>query len=167
MSQWTGANLAEAWGEMSQARTKVTAVLFCEKCALYSVYSWKVIEEDWKRNFFCPHCQVKYFSKINRGKKEVSKKDLYSNWSITTSNEAEHNSDEEKWKAAERLMGRAKLIKKADIIDDMIKQRVDFLNTKVITKNKLETEPSNPLSALNKLSKGGINDLLDKGYMPI
>lgn len=164
MSQWTAnANLAELWNEVSQAKTKVTAVLFCEKCALHSIYSWKVTEEDWKRNFFCPHCQVKYSSKINRGKKEVSKDDLYSNWSITSNREEEavEQNNEEKWKVAERLMGRARLIKKEDVMDDMIKQRVDFLNTKVMTKNKLET-------AKNKLeAEPTLNDILNKSKFTV
>ena len=54
---------------------------------------------------------------------------------------ARDENDSEKWKVAERLMGTATLLKKEELIDKMLIQHVQSLNTNVV-KQIQKTTPS-------------------------
>lgn len=115
--------MAEAWNSIVEP--EVVAILLCSKCKMHSIYSWEIKNEEvWKQKFFCPHCQLKHFSKVDRGRTLTK-----SNWGLEV---AKDKDDSEKWKVAERLMGTATLLKKEELIDKMLMQHVRSLNASIV-----------------------------------
>ena len=128
-----GEMAADAWN--SAMEPEVIAILLCSKCKMHSVYSWEIKnEEEWKQKHFCPHCQSRFFSKIDRGSKLTKSK-----WGLSEA--ARDENDSEKWKVAERLMGTATLLKKEELIDKILIQHVQSLNANVV-KQIQKTTPS-------------------------
>ena len=119
---------ADAWNSVTEP--EVVAILVCSKCQMYSIYSWEIKnEEEWKQKYFCPHCQSRFFSRVSRGDKRTKSK-----WALMETSPGSKE-DPEKWKVAERLMGKASLLKKEDLINKMLTKHVQSLNAD-LTKKK-------------------------------